>query len=91
MTRSRVNLGYSLGYPMSPATPATLQAPDLVEIIDFKWLMAGDGHRVHVERLQLDRDYAGLCLAQGAVSHIPALRACARRLARVWMIALPAC
>ena len=76
---------------MSPANPATLQSPDLVEIIDFKWLMAGDGHRVHVERLQLDREYAGHCLAQGAVSHIPALRACAQRLARVWMIALPAC
>ena len=76
---------------MRPATLATLQTPDLIEIIDFKWLMAGDGHRVHDERLQLDREYAGLCLAQGAVSHIPALRACAQRLARGWMIVLPAC
>ena len=76
---------------MSPANFVTLQAPDLVEIIDFKWLMAGNGHRVHVERLQLDREYAGQCLTQGAASHIPALRACAQRLARMWLIVLPAC
>lgn len=53
----------------------------LVEIIDFKWLMAGDGHRVHVERLQADRSYAGQCLALGAASHTPALRDATQRLA----------
>jgi hypothetical protein len=60
----------------------TEQSPlHLVEIIDFKWLMAGDGHRVHVERLQADADYAGRCLALGAASHTPALRDATQRLA----------
>lgn len=75
-------------------TIASLASPpralSLVEIIDFKWLMAGDGHRVHVERLQGDPAYAGTCLRQGATSKIPALRECACRLARVLNIALPA-
>lgn len=59
-----------------------------MEIIDFKWLMAGDGHRVHVERLQQDPAYACDCLRQGARSSIPALRACACRLAGRLKIAL---
>lgn len=63
---------------LSTAAPHPLR---LVDIVDFKWLMAGDGHRVHVERLQADRDYAGHCLALGAASHTPALREAAQRLA----------
>ena len=75
---------------MNTATFADLQQlPDLVVIIDFKWLMAGEGVRVHVERLQGDRDYATLCLEQGAQSHIPALRDCARHLAGLLQITLP--
>lgn len=65
------------------------RALSLVEIIDFKWLMAGDGHRVHVERLQADPVYAVDCLRQGATSKIPALRDCARRLASLMDVALP--
>ena len=65
-------------------------ALSLVEIIDFKWLMAGAGHRVHVERLQADPAYAGDCLRQGAASQIPALRECACRLATVLKVTLPA-
>ena len=61
----------------------------LVEIIDFKWLMAGDGHRVHVERLQADRVYAGRCLALGAASQTPALRDAAQRLAATLNLLLP--
>ena len=61
----------------------------LVEIIDFKWLMAGDGHRVHVERLQADRAYAGQCLALGAASPTPALRDAAQRLATTLDLHLP--
>ena len=75
---------------MNTATFADLQKlPDLVVIIDFKWLMAGEGVRVHVERLQCDRDYAAACLAQGAQSHIPALRDCAQHLASLLQVALP--
>lgn len=61
----------------------------LVDIIDFKWLMAGIGHKVHVERLQADRDYASACLHCGASSRVPALRAASRRLARHMGIGLP--
>lgn len=67
-----------------------LPALSLVAVIDFKWLMAGDGHRVHVERLQIDRDYATACLALGAQSGIDALRDSARRLATALQIVLPA-
>ena len=69
---------------------ATAQCPlQLVEIIDFKWLMAGAGHRVHVERLQADRAYAGQCLALGAASPTPALRDAAQRLATTLDLHLP--
>ena len=70
----------------SPPLPAL----NLVAVIDFKWLMAGDGHRVHVERLQVDRDYACGCLALGAASGIDVLRDSARRLASALQIVLPA-
>ncbi len=76
---------------MTIASPASsARALSLVEIIDFKWLMAGDGHRVHVEQLQGDPSYACACLQLGATSKIPALRECACRLAAVLHIALPA-
>ena len=65
-------------------------AASLVEIIDFKWLMAGDGHRVHVERLQTDRDYVCACLALAAGSRVQALRDTAARLAHTLGISLPA-
>lgn len=67
------------------------QAPhtSLVDIIDFKWLMAGIGHKVHVERLQTDPAYALACLGCGAQSRVPALRAASRRLARHMGVSLP--
>ncbi len=55
---------------------------ELVDIIDFKWLMAHEGHHVHVERLQTDRAYASECLGQAAKSSVDALRQAARRLSR---------
>jgi hypothetical protein len=62
-----------------PPTPTL----ELLEIIDLKWLMAHEGHRVHVERLQADPVYARECLAIGAASahkalQMVALRICAR-------------
>jgi hypothetical protein len=54
--------------------------PALVDIIDFKWLMAAEGHRVHVERLQADATYARQCLALAGASRTDALRDVARRL-----------
>jgi hypothetical protein len=55
-------------------------APDLLTWIDFKWLMAAEGHRVHLERLQADHDYALRCLRMGTASRSGTLRACASRL-----------
>lgn len=52
--------------PSTHAPPPVAAVPHLVDIIDFKWLMAGMGHRVHVERLLADRAYAHQCLALAA-------------------------
>jgi hypothetical protein len=75
---------------MNAATSTEQRALSLVEIIDFKWLMAGDGHHVHVEHLQNDREYACRCLTVAAASRIGALRDTARRLARTLGLTLPA-
>ena len=75
--------------PMNTVTSPEPCAASLVEIIDFKWLMAGDGHRVHVERLQTDRDYACACLVLASGSRVEALRDTAARLARSLGISLP--
>ena len=66
---------------MTAAAPATSAVPSLIDIVDFKWLMAGVGHRVHVEQLQTDPEYARRCLALAAGSRIATLRDTARRLA----------
>lgn len=66
---------------MNAVTAPEHRALSLVEIIDFKWLMAGDGHHVHVEHLQSDPEYARRCLTLASTSRIAALRDTARRLA----------
>jgi hypothetical protein len=67
---------------MNAAHPAEQQAIELVDIIDFKWLMARDGHHVHVERLQHDPAYAAEVLARAAESPIAVVRQAAARLGR---------
>lgn len=52
----------------------------LVEIIELKWLLAGEGIHIHVERLQKDAAYALRALDQAAASASPTLRATALRL-----------
>ena len=74
---------------MNAVTSPESRALSLVEIIDFKWLMAGDGHHVHVEHLQADREYARSCFALAASSRIAALRDTATRLAQTLGIGLP--
>lgn len=54
----------------------------LVEIIEFKWLLAGEGVHVHVERLQSDPEYARQSLDRAAASPNAALRETAVRLRR---------
>ena len=52
----------------------------LVEIIELKWLLAGEGIYIHVEKLQMDAAYAHRALDQASASASPTLRAAARRL-----------
>lgn len=58
------------------------QVLELVDVVDFKWLMAHEGHHVNAERLQTDRAYAASCLAQARASSTDALRQVALRLCR---------
>ena len=46
----------------------------LVDIVDLKWMLAGEGLHVHVERLQTDPAYAGECLRVAECSCNPTLR-----------------
>jgi hypothetical protein len=64
---------------MNALTDAERQALSLVEIIDLKWLLAGLGLRVHVERLQSDPAYADQVLGQAECSGNDALREAAAR------------
>ena len=66
---------------MNCITALDRQAVDLVDVVDFKWLMAHEGHAVNGERLQVDPIYARECLAQAIVSRQEALRRVAQRLA----------
>lgn len=71
-------------------TAAVARDPcDLIDIIDLKWLLVGDGHRVHVERLLGDDDYARRCLAWAAQSSNQATRATALRIAQRLGLVLP--
>ncbi len=62
------------------ASPSEAQTLSLVEIIELKWLLAGEGIHLHVERLQRDTEYAWRALDAAAASASPALRATALRL-----------
>lgn len=65
-------------YPRSVATEAPVLP--LVEIIRLKWLLAGEGIRIHVEQLQSDPGYALRALDEAAACASPTLRAAALRL-----------
>ena len=64
------------------AAPVETDTLPLLEVVDLKWLFAGEGVSVHVERLQRDAAYAQELLARAAASSNSALRATAARLAR---------
>jgi hypothetical protein len=51
----------------------------LVEIVELKWLLAGEGLHLHIERLQNDPEYARRILELAATSRNEALRAAAAR------------
>ena len=50
------------------------KALKLVDIVDLKWMLAGEGLHVHVERLQTDPAYASQCLGVAERSCNPTLR-----------------
>lgn len=54
--------------------------PSLLDWVDFKWLMASEGRRVNVDRLQCDSGYAEQCVAQALDSRSGLLRRLALRL-----------
>jgi hypothetical protein len=54
----------------------------LVEIVELKWLLAGEGLHLHVERMQADREYARRILDTADASSNQALRAAAARVRR---------
>lgn len=56
------------------------QALSLMEVIQLKWMLAGEGVHLHVERLMADPAYADQALQRAAASTSPSLRALALRL-----------
>ena len=54
--------------------------PALIEFVDFKWLMVGEGHHIDVDRLQRDHAYARGCVALASGSRSPTLRLAAERM-----------
>ena len=56
--------------------------PSLLDWVDFKWLMASQGRRVDVDRLQCDSGYAEQCVAQALTLPSELLRRLALKLQR---------
>lgn len=67
-------------YNAHPAASAQAAAPELLDLVDFKWLMAGEGHRIDLDRLRGDSLYTRSCLALAAGSRSATLRQAAQRL-----------
>ena len=55
------------------APAATGSDTELLDLVTFKWLMAGVGWRVDVPRLRKDADYARVCALRGLESGQPVL------------------
>ncbi len=62
------------------AVTQTPQTISLLEVIQLKWMLAGEGVYLHVERLMSDAAYADQALKRAAESTSPTLRAMAQRL-----------
>ena len=46
----------------------------VLDLVDFKWLMAGRGWHIDVSRLHRDSAYAARCIERGLQSDLPLLR-----------------
>lgn len=65
---------------MSVQLPTESLPTPLVEIVELKWLLAGEGVRIHVEHMIDDGAYAARVLSRALESSKPALRVAAERL-----------
>lgn len=74
---------------MNAFTPHESAPLTLVDIIDLKWLLAGEGVHLHVERLQRDAAYATTILDAAARSANAALPPVAERVRRLLELAKP--
>ncbi len=69
--------GFGSVVPVAPELP---EGSQLLDLVDFKWLMVGEGHLVDLDRLCNDDCYARGCLALARHSRSSTLRASAARL-----------
>jgi hypothetical protein len=70
--------------------PAPAAPPALVEFVDFKWLMAGEGHLIDLDRLQGEPAYARGCMSLARGSTSATLQRVAERLAQALGYGRPA-
>lgn len=79
--------------PVADSRPASADAgpPGLrlsvTELVDFKWLMVGHGHRVDLQRLATEAGYARACIALALAAGEPLLARRAAQLADWWGLA----
>ena len=65
---------------MNASTLTEQSALRLVDIVELKWLLAGEGLHLHVERLLSDPEYASECLRAAAHSGNAVVRQVAQKL-----------
>jgi len=65
---------------MNVSTLSEQRALSLVDIVELKWMLAGEGLHVHVEKLQTDPCYARECLRAAERSTNAAVRQVALKL-----------
>ncbi len=67
--------------PHEPTTPGGLPSEDspLLDLVELKWLLAGQGYKVHLERLQNDVAYARQVVQVARACGHQALQAAAQR------------
>lgn len=82
------------GPPAHPPSQSLPRCTDdsgaaVLPMVDFKWLMAGEGHRIDLSRLQQDRAYARGCIALANASTCSALREAGRRMSQLLQVVAP--
>jgi hypothetical protein len=65
---------------MNASSITEQSALTLVDIVELKWMLAGEGLHVHVEKVQSDPGYARECLHAAECSGNPTVRQVASKL-----------